>query len=68
MAKQRFVAKIRLPKGCWQHLSFGSTAREAKRSLAKKVGLPVRVVDPLPLGKSPVKAGSWSQVVVEPVR
>lgn len=66
---KQFSAAVRLPKGSWQHRSYGSSAREAKRTLAKKAGIPFRLVDGLPLGKTRLTTtGEWGQVVVEAVK
>ena len=57
-------AAVRNGKGPWQHLVFGNSSREAKRKLAKVVGLPVRMIDPLPIGRSDIDHPTWSEVRV----
>lgn len=52
-----YSAAVRTFKGAWQLRQTGKTAREAKRKLAKEVGLSVRQADSLPLGKSPFPIG-----------
>lgn len=60
-----YTAAVRKAGGAWQHRSYGKTAREARRSLAKKIGLPFRMVDGLPLGKTPLTtSGEWAEVEV----
>lgn len=60
-----YTAVVRTAKGPWRERQVGTTAREAKRRLAKELGLPVRWADSLPLGRSPVSAGQWAEVRVE---
>lgn len=60
-----YTAAVRKAKGPWEHRSQGSTAREAKRNLAKRLGLPVRMVDGLPLGKTKLTTTqAWAEVEV----
>lgn len=64
--KTGYTIAIRNPKGCWQYRQTGLTARETKRKLGKIVGLPLRIVDSLPLGKSLVEFdGKKFQVKME---
>lgn len=65
----KFIAVVRKSRGPWQHRVQGSTAREVKRKLGKIIGLSVRDADALPLGKSAISVGEWSQVhIFEQVR
>lgn len=63
-----YSAAVRHSGGPWQGRVWGQSAREAKRALAKKLGLPLRWGDSLPLGRGGVvreTAGGWNEVVVE---
>lgn len=66
--KTGYTIAIRNPKGCWQYRQNGLTARETKRKLGKVFGLPVRIVDSLPLGKSIISFdGGEFQVKLEKI-
>lgn len=51
--KTCYSIKVRkYPNGVWQMGTNGSTAREAKRKLAKMLGIPQSKLDSIPVGKS----------------
>lgn len=60
-----YTAVVRKEQGPWELRSEAQSAREAKRALAKKAGLALRVVDSLPLGRSKLVVGGWHEVKVE---
>lgn len=63
-----YSAAVRRSRGPWQERVQGTSAREVKRRLAKKLGLPLRWGDALPLGRTRLggeAAGGWDEVVVE---
>lgn len=59
-----YTAAVRKHRGAWQLRQTGTTAREAKRALAKAIGLPVRWADALPVGRTKVDVRGWGQVEV----